>query len=86
MIWVNLYRVIQCRGGSEEGGWTYDQGEPVDSIFCATGIEARLAASRLSDRAKALDAANGPGEYAWHSVRTQTSPPMPYPSTRPSYQ
>lgn len=35
--YVNVYRVTRHYGGSEEGGWYYDMGEPVESHFIHEG-------------------------------------------------
>lgn len=39
-FYVNTYLVDRAYGGSEEGGWWYDCGEPIDSRQCDTYEEA----------------------------------------------
>ena len=33
MAYLNTYQIWQCYGGPEEGGWWYEAGTPVQSIF-----------------------------------------------------
>jgi hypothetical protein len=32
-VYLNVYRVYQCYGGSEEGGWWFQAGEPLESTL-----------------------------------------------------
>lgn len=41
-VYVNTYRVQQCRGGSEEGGWFYDAGEPMESRRTSRRLSLRV--------------------------------------------
>jgi len=41
--YVNLYAVTRHYGGPEEGGWWYDQGEPLKSTAVRKGRGLRLA-------------------------------------------
>ena len=33
MAYLNTYQIWQCYGGPEEGGWWYEAGTPVQSIY-----------------------------------------------------
>ena len=33
MAYLNTYQIWQCYGGPEEGGWWYEAGTPVQSVF-----------------------------------------------------
>lgn len=45
--WVNAYQVERCRGGSEEGGWYYDAGEPIACIQVVNVEEAAKAVTLI---------------------------------------
>jgi hypothetical protein len=39
-VYLNVYRVYQCYGGPEEGGYWYDAGEPLEStVICDESLE-----------------------------------------------
>ncbi len=81
--WVNMYRVTQAYGGSEEGGWYYPVGQPLESRYCTTAEEVDEARTALGERA---------AEWNKHERRThyrvlaEDHYAEAYPKHRPMYE
>ncbi len=54
VAFINVYEVDRCYGGSEEGGWWYDAGEPV-AIHPVIGFS----------RDQCIDYAHATKDYDW---------------------
>ena len=48
--YVNVYEVDRVKGGSEEGGWWYDAGQPIESVRVRSRIEAAILKTELADK------------------------------------
>lgn len=47
-LWVNVYKVTRNYGGPEEGGWWYNEGEPVHTESCESMEEAEAMEKKLA--------------------------------------
>lgn len=84
---VNVYLVSRAYGGPEEGGWYYNEGEPVRSH--------RLLNSESEEEVEATEQAwcdeHNPnrGTSSWldghYEVRVQDHPAESFPETKPYY-
>jgi hypothetical protein len=55
VVYVNAYEVTRAYGGSEEGGWWYDVGEPLASVPLKVVAIDLLRASSLAEVSKETD-------------------------------
>jgi hypothetical protein len=83
MAWyTNVYSVTRCYGGPEEGGWWYDEGEPVESLCFSSEPAAHQAADELHlkyPRNKEIRCID-----FWICV--EKHPAQPFPKVRPHYE
>ena len=49
-LFVNTYECNRALGGREEGGWWYDYGEPIESVYFDTYLEAKLSLKSIRDK------------------------------------
>ena len=57
-VYLNTYEVWQEYGGAEEGGWWYDAGTPVQSVFISEeDLEDWLAAADPEERQRLINGA-----------------------------
>ncbi|HSH28977.1 MAG TPA: hypothetical protein VK971_03630 [Thiohalobacter sp.] len=88
-LYVNVYLVNRAHGGPEEGGWWFDNGEPVYSQLCRDAqsqeeVYAALSAQyeRLNQGRHGIDSVLCEGVYV---VYKETTFARPWPATRPRY-
>lgn len=88
MKYVNAYAVTRHYGGSEEGGWWFDAGEPLASVPVTSDLEAKRQIARLTG----LFAGHAHGDIS--SVRggvalevfVQNQTAAPFPSQSPRFE
>lgn len=86
-VFVNVYRVGRSYGGPEEGGWSYDVGEPECSYICQNYGDAMIVRERLRNdeypvTGKRALVRGGPD----YEIMIEADPGSPYPSVRPRYE
>jgi len=89
-FYVNTYLVDRAYGGSEEGGWWYDCGEPIDSRLCDSYEEMQKVKEEMEARCARDNKGRRPlcsvlssGVY---QVHTEDHFAEFYPQRRPYYE
>jgi len=97
-FWIHKHEVAQCYGGSEEGGWWFDAGEPCGDwqpLPFETEDEASAECRRLNEaeheRAKVEERYEYTSVLSHHSTHyaysiEDSSIMRPYPAHRPHYE
>lgn len=96
MFAVNLYLVDRAYGGSEEGGWYFDCGEPVlhplNRVFeFYPDAEQYLHESclpvleELNEGRSSINSVLSTGQYRFY-IGSEFEMPAPFPATRPHYE
>ena len=96
--WLNVYHVVRCDGGPEEGGWTYTSGTPMDVPEIGLKATTKVHSSDDPERvAKDIDIAieRGRGESEEldeivyeerYRVKVEDRPAEYWPAEKPHYQ
>lgn len=79
-VFVNVYFVITCYGGPEDGGWYYDKGEAVRSTEVMSntlyGVGGEFSKEQAFCKQETDKLAEG-----WYEVRVETKPAEDYPNS-----
>jgi len=90
--YVNTYETDRAYGGNEEGGWWYDCGEPVESIYYQYRYEAEDSFPEIEDKWKNLNEIEGrkhPSSVScdgFYQTYFSDDYAKPYPSSIPRYE
>ena len=91
IIYVNAYSVCRCYGGPEEGGWYYDEGQPLASVPLRADVEAGVIEIEKSRLTSLL---GWTSKYSRSSVLggddfkvyVEDHTAVPFPEVRPHYE
>jgi len=90
--YVNTYECNQAYGGSEEGGWWFDIGDPVESVYFEYRYEAEEAFPKIEARWKRLNEIEGRRETSsvscdgYYETYYGKDYAKSFPNKKPSYE